>query len=44
LGTVTGLLAEGPIAQAMHTPHALARSGEFDIGLNQLDWLPLAFA
>jgi hypothetical protein len=35
---------EGRTAEATHVPHVLARSGEFDIGLNQRDWFPLAFA
>jgi glycosyltransferase involved in cell wall biosynthesis len=35
---------DGRIAEAMHVSHALARSGEFDIVHNHLDWLPLAFA
>lgn len=36
--------ADGRVAEAMHVSHALARSGEFDIVHNHLDWLPLAFA
>lgn len=35
---------DGRIAEAMHVSHALARSGEFDIVHNHLDWLPLTFA
>ncbi|WP_229075066.1 glycosyltransferase family 4 protein [Actinoplanes sp. DH11] len=35
---------DGRVAEAMHVSHALARSGEFDIVHNHLDWLPLAFA
>ena len=29
--------------EALHVSHALARSGEFDLVHNHLDWLPLAF-
>ncbi|CAN5431081.1 glycosyltransferase family 4 protein [soil metagenome] len=35
---------DGRIWEAMHVSHALARSGEFDLVHNHLDWLPLAFA
>jgi hypothetical protein len=35
---------DGRIAEALHVSHALARSGDFDIVHNHLDWLPLAFA
>lgn len=35
---------DGRVWEARHTSHALARSGEFDLVHNQLDWLPLAFA
>ncbi|MFC6016324.1 glycosyltransferase family 4 protein [Plantactinospora solaniradicis] len=35
---------DGRIWEAMHVGHALARSAEFDIVHNHLDWLPLAFA
>ncbi len=35
---------DGRVAEAMHVAHALARSGEFDLVHNHLDWLPLAFA
>src|SRR3954453_21025137 len=35
---------DGRVAEAMHVSHALARSGEFDLVHNHLDWLPLAFA
>lgn len=35
---------DGRVAEAMHVSHALARSGDFDIVHNHLDWLPLAFA
>lgn len=34
---------DGRIWEALHVAHALARSGEFDLVHNQLDWLPLAF-
>jgi glycosyltransferase involved in cell wall biosynthesis len=35
---------DGRVWEAMHVSHALARSGEFDLVHNHLDWLPLAFA
>lgn len=35
---------DGRINEALHVSHALARSGEFDLVHNHLDWLPLAFA
>jgi glycosyltransferase involved in cell wall biosynthesis len=35
--------ADGRIWEALHVSHALARSDEFDIVHNHLDWLPLAF-
>jgi glycosyltransferase involved in cell wall biosynthesis len=35
---------DGRICEALHVAHALARSGEFDLVHNHLDWLPLAFA
>ena len=35
---------DGRVAEAMHVSHALARSADFDIVHNHLDWLPLAFA
>jgi glycosyltransferase involved in cell wall biosynthesis len=35
---------DGRISEALHVAHALARSGEFDLVHNHLDWLPLAFA
>jgi glycosyltransferase involved in cell wall biosynthesis len=35
---------DGRIWEALHVAHALARSSEFDIVHNHLDWLPLAFA
>jgi glycosyltransferase involved in cell wall biosynthesis len=34
---------DGRICEALHVAHALARSDEFDIVHNHLDWLPLAF-
>ena len=35
---------DGRISEALHVSYALARSGEFDLVHNHLDWLPLAFA
>lgn len=35
---------DGRIWEALHVAHALARSGEFDLIHNHLDWLPLAFS
>jgi glycosyltransferase involved in cell wall biosynthesis len=35
---------DGRVWEALHVAHALARSAEFDLVHNQLDWLPLAFA
>ncbi|MBE1491518.1 glycosyltransferase involved in cell wall biosynthesis [Plantactinospora soyae] len=35
---------DGRVWEAMHVGHALARSAEFDLVHNHLDWLPLAFA
>lgn len=35
---------DGRVWEALHVSHALARSDEFDLVHNQLDWLPLAFA
>ena len=35
---------DGRVWEAMHVSAALARSGEFDLVHNQLDWLPLAFS
>lgn len=35
---------DGRIWEAMHVSHALARSADFDLIHNHLDWLPLAFA
>ncbi|MDT4937402.1 MAG: hypothetical protein QOG80_1073 [Pseudonocardiales bacterium] len=34
---------DGRIWEALHVSHALARSGEFDLLHNQMDWLPLTF-
>jgi glycosyltransferase involved in cell wall biosynthesis len=35
--------ADGRVWEALHVSHALARSAEFDLVHNHLDWLPLAF-
>ena len=35
---------DGRIWEALHVAHVLARSAEFDVVHNQLDWLPLAFS
>lgn len=35
---------DGRVWEAIHVAHALARSAEFDLVHNHLDWLPLAFA
>ena len=35
---------DGRVWEALHVGNALARSGDFDIVHNHLDWLPLAFA
>ncbi|AEV87705.1 glycosyl transferase [Actinoplanes sp. SE50] len=35
---------DGRVWEAIHVSHALARSGEFDLIHNHLDWLPLAFS
>jgi glycosyltransferase involved in cell wall biosynthesis len=35
---------DGRVWEAMHVAHALARSGEFDLVHNHLDWLPVAFS
>ncbi len=35
---------DGRVCEALHVAHALARSAEFDLIHNHLDWLPLAFA
>ena len=34
---------DGRVCEALHVAHALARSGDFDLVHNHLDWLPLAF-
>jgi glycosyltransferase involved in cell wall biosynthesis len=34
---------DGRVWEALHVAHAFARSGEFDLVHNHLDWLPLAF-
>ncbi len=35
---------DGRVCEALHVAHAFARSAEFDLVHNHLDWLPLAFA
>jgi glycosyltransferase involved in cell wall biosynthesis len=35
---------DGRVWEALHVAHVLARSDEFDLVHNHLDWLPLAFA
>ncbi len=35
---------DGRVWEALHVSHALARSAEYDLVHNHLDWLPLAFA
>ena len=35
---------DGRVCEALHISHAIARSSEFDLVHNHLDWLPLAFA
>ena len=35
---------DGRVWEALHVAHALARSADFDLIHNHLDWLPLAFA
>jgi glycosyltransferase involved in cell wall biosynthesis len=35
---------DGRVWEALHVAHVLARSADFDIVHNHLDWLPLAFA
>jgi glycosyltransferase involved in cell wall biosynthesis len=35
---------DGRVAEALHVSHAYARSAEFDLVHNNLDWLPLAFS
>jgi hypothetical protein len=34
---------DGRVWEVLHVSHALARSGEFELVHNHLDWLPLAF-
>jgi glycosyltransferase involved in cell wall biosynthesis len=34
---------DGRVWEALHVAHALARSGEFELVHNHIDWLPLAF-
>lgn len=35
---------DGRVWEALHVAHALARSSDFDLVHNHLDWLPLAFS
>src|SRR5690242_7542378 len=35
---------DGRVSEALHVAHALARSQDFDLIHNNIDWLPLAFA
>jgi glycosyltransferase involved in cell wall biosynthesis len=35
---------DGRVWEALHVAHALARSGDYDLVHNHLDWLPLAFS
>ncbi len=35
---------DGRVWEAIHVAHTLARSADFDLVHNQLDWLPLAFS
>jgi hypothetical protein len=35
---------DGRVWEGLHVAHALARSSEFDLMHNHLDWLPLAFS
>ena len=35
--------SDGRVWEALHILHALARSGEFELVHNHLDWLPFAF-
>jgi glycosyltransferase involved in cell wall biosynthesis len=37
-------LLDGRVWEALHVSHALARSADFDLVHNHLDWLPLAFS
>ncbi len=43
-GYAEDLSMDGRVWEAMHVAHVLARSQEFDLIHNHLDWLPLAFA
>lgn len=43
-GYAEDLDLDGRVWEALHVSHALARSGQFDLIHNQMDWLPLAFA
>ena len=43
-GYATDDAVDGRIWEALHVSHALARSHEFDLVHNHLDWLPLAFS
>ena len=42
-GYAEGPDLDGRVWEALHVSYALARSGEFDLVHNQMDWLPLAF-
>ncbi len=42
-GYVEDARLDGRVWEALHVSHALARSGEFELVHNHLDWLPLAF-
>ena len=42
-GYATDPELDGRVWEALHVSHALARSGDFDLVHNHLDWLPLAF-
>lgn len=35
---------DGRVSEALHIGHAIARSGDFDLVHNHIDWLPLALA
>jgi glycosyltransferase involved in cell wall biosynthesis len=43
-GYATDPAMDGRVWEALHVSHALARSAQFDLVHNHLDWLPLAFA
>jgi glycosyltransferase involved in cell wall biosynthesis len=43
-GYATDDSRDGRIWEALHVAHAFARSAEFDLVHNHLDWLPLAFS